>query len=208
MAGFDENLVREYFELNGFFVRQLHKYQVHSRKKSAQEQIDLLVLNPAPAPVAERKPGFQIFSNELALITRAVVAVKGWHTSRMTPSMLRSGSKISDFLQADIEAAKEGYFSGLDDEDKSKEPLTHILVLPGLPATEPLRGQTVELLKARGVDAIISFPTILENLLRHVETNLSYQKSDALQMIRLLKLYDMIKPPQLELFSDILSRKK
>jgi hypothetical protein len=26
MAGFDENIVREYFELNGFFVRQLRKY--------------------------------------------------------------------------------------------------------------------------------------------------------------------------------------
>jgi len=201
-------LVREYFELNGFFVRQLHKYQVHSRKKRAEEEIDLLVHNPAPRPLPERAPGFQIFSNELSLVSRALVAVKGWHTSRLTPSMLRAGSKISDYLDTDAETAKENYFSGFDELSDSKEPLMHILVLPGLPATEPLRGQTIELLKARGVDAIISFPTILENLLHHVETNLSYQKSDALQMIRLLKLYDMIKSPQLELFSDSASRKK
>lgn len=204
MAGFDENLVREYFELNGFFVRQLHKYQVHSRKKRAEEEIDLLVHNPAPRPAPERPMGFQIFSNELPQVSRALVAVKGWHTSRLTPSMLRAGSKISDYLDTDA----ENYFAGVDEESESKEPLLHILVLPGLPATEPLRGQTVELLKARGVDAIISFPTILENLLHHVETNLSYQKSDALQMIRLLKLYDMIKSPQLELFSDGAARKK
>ncbi len=204
MAGFDENLVREYFELNGFFVRQLHKYQVHSRKKRAEEEIDLLVHNPSPKGAEGGLSGFQIFSSDLPRVSRALVAVKGWHTSRLTPSMLRGGgSKISDFLDSDAEAAKEGYFSGFEDAEGAKDALLHILVLPGLPATEPLRGQTIEMLRERGVDAILSFPTILENLLHHVETNLSYQKSDALQMIRLLKLYDMIKPPQLELFSDM-----
>ena len=201
MAGFDENLVREYFELNGFFVRQLHKYQVHSRRKRAEEQIDLLVFNPAPKPSEGSVGAFQIFSSDLPKISQALVVVKGWHTSRLTPSMLRGGSKISDFLDSEVESAKENFFSNLE-EDATKGPLAHILVLPGLPASEPLRGQTIELLRARGVDAILSFPTILENLLHHVETNLSYQKSDALQMIRLLKLYDMIKPPQLELFAE------
>ena len=201
MAGFDENLVREYFELNGFFVRQLHKYQVHSRRKRAEEQIDLLVFNPSPKPSEGAIGAFQIFSSDLPKISQALVVVKGWHTSRLTPSMLRSGSKISDFLDSEVESAKENFFSNLE-EDAAKGPLAHILVLPGLPASEPLRGQTIELLRARGVDAILSFPTILENLLHHVETNLSYQKSDVLQMIRLLKLYDMIKPPQLELFAE------
>ncbi len=46
MAGFDENIVREYFELNGFFVRQLRKYAVQSRKKRADEEIDLVIYNP------------------------------------------------------------------------------------------------------------------------------------------------------------------
>ncbi len=49
MAGFDENIVREYFELNGFFVRQLRKYLVQSRKKRADEEIDLVVYNPQRA---------------------------------------------------------------------------------------------------------------------------------------------------------------
>ena len=33
MAAIDEEIVREYFEQNGFFVRQVRKYQVTARKK-------------------------------------------------------------------------------------------------------------------------------------------------------------------------------
>ena len=40
MAGIDENIVREYFEANGFLVCQANKYQVQSRKKRADENID------------------------------------------------------------------------------------------------------------------------------------------------------------------------
>ena len=43
---------------------------------------------------------------------------------------------------------------------------------------------------------------ILENLLRNVEVNHSYQKSDLLQMMRILKIYDMVKEPQMNLFGD------
>ncbi len=203
MAGFDENLVREYFELNGFFVRQLNKYQVHSRKKRAEEEIDLLVQNPRPGP-AGRKPGFYIFSSELPLVRRAVVAVKGWHSSRVTPSMLRSGSKIADFLRTEVMQKAEAYFSEIESdlEGEAREPFLRILVLPGVPTAEPHRSETVALLQKHGVDAILTFPTILENLVSKVEVNYSYQKSDLLHVIRLFKAYDMIKPPQLDLFSE------
>jgi len=40
----------------------------------------------------------------------------------------------------------------------------------------------------------------------HTETNRNYQKSDLLQMIRILKNYDFFKEPQLELFKT--KRKK
>ncbi|MEC8614675.1 MAG: hypothetical protein VXY17_04650, partial [Verrucomicrobiota bacterium] len=75
MAGFDENIVREYFELNGFFVRQLRKYLVQSRKKRADEEIDLVVHNPN-APIDGVPAGFQLFSADMAKIRRAIVVVK------------------------------------------------------------------------------------------------------------------------------------
>jgi hypothetical protein len=203
MAGFDENLVREYFELNGFLVRQLNKYQVHSRRKRDVEEIDLLVQNPGWKP-SEHKPGFQLFANDLPLIRRAIVAVMGWHTSRLTPSMLKSGSKIHDFLRKEVIDVANEFFSGYADpavaSETNQEGLMRVLVLPSLPTSDPLRSESIKQLQEHGVDAILTFPSILENLLHQVETNLSYQKSDVLQMIRLLKIYDMVKSPQGELF--------
>jgi hypothetical protein len=80
--------------------------------------------------------------------------------------------------------------------------LTRILVLPALPTAEPFRSQSVELLKARGVDAIISFRAMLLDLLDKVEVNQSYSKSSVLQVMRILKNYDLLRDMQLEMFSD------
>lgn len=203
MAGFDENIVREYFELNGFFVRQLRKYLVQSRKKRADEEIDLVVYNPN-APIDGAPAGFQLFSADMMKIRRAIVVVKAWHTSRFTPAMLKSSSRVFDFLKKDVLNKAETYFSfdesEVDPDEVHSGNFTKILVLPGLPTSDPQRTESIELLKERGVDGIITFSTILENLLRNVEVNHSYQKSDLLQLMRILKIYDMVKEPQMNLF--------
>ena len=205
MAGFDENIVREYFELNGFFVRQLRKYLVQSRKKRADEEIDLLVYNPN-APLDGVPAGFQLFSADMAKFRRAIVVVKAWHTSRFTPAMLKSSSRVFDFLKKEVLNMAETYFSfdesEIDTEVVGSGRFSKILVLPSLPTSDPQRSESIELLKERGVDGIITFSTILENLLRNVEVNHSYQKSDLLQLMRILKIYDMVKEPQMNLFVD------
>jgi len=201
MAGFDENIVREYFELNGFLVRQLRKYQVQARKKRTDEEVDLLVYHPAPEE-ANASRGFQLFSGDIPSIHRALVVVKGWHTSSFTPRMLRQSSKIFDFLKKDVLDSVEQYFAEDSDLIGNVDPVSKILVLPGLPSSEPHREESIQLLKDHGIDFIITFRTILENLLQGIEANYSYQKSEALHLLRLLKIYDMVKPPQMELFSE------
>ena len=45
MAGLDITIVREYFELNGFLVRQLRKYNLQKRKttsRKSEEEIDVV----------------------------------------------------------------------------------------------------------------------------------------------------------------------
>ncbi len=79
---------------------------------------------------------------------------------------------------------------------------TKILVLPSLPTAEPFRSQSVEVLKARGVDAIVSFRAMLLDLLDKVEVNQNYSKSDTLQVMRILKNYDLLKDAQLDLLPD------
>lgn len=200
MSAIDEGIVREYFEQNGFLVRQARKYQVQARRKTGEEEIDLMVFNPSWQRSA-RKPDFFLFSNELAFVHKAVVAVKGWHTGVFTPTMLKSSPEIFNFLEQNVLKEAARLFPA-DAPDDTSGALTKILVLPSLPTAEPFRSQSVELLKARGVDAIISFRAMLLDILDKIETNQNYTKSDTLQVMRILKNYDLLKDTQLDLLSE------
>ena len=79
-------------------------------------------------------------------------------------------------------------------------PLTKILVVPALPHGAEARARSIELLRAKGLDAVIPFHTVLADLIGRIEVNRNYQKSDLLQVIRILKKYGFFKEPQLELF--------
>jgi len=49
---------------------------------------------------------------------------------------------------------------------------------------------------------------LLADLIDQIEVNRNYQKSDLLQVIRILKNYDFFKEPQLELFKAKRKRRK
>lgn len=199
MSAIDEGIVREYFEQNGFLVRQARKYQVQSRRKAADEEIDLIVYNPAWQRET-RKPDFFLFSNELPYVHKAIVSVKPWHTGVFTPNMLKSSPEVFRFLEDNVLKQVARLFPA-DSPDEPAAELTKILVLPSLPTAEPFRSQSVELLKARGVDAIISFRAMLLDLLEKIEINQNYTKSDTLQVMRILKNYDLLKDAQMDLLA-------
>ena len=133
-------------------------------------------------------------------LTKAGVAVKGWHTGVVSPAMLKSSPEIFNFLEQNVLKEAARLFPPDAPDDPTGAP-TKILVLPSLPTAEPFRSQSVELLKARGVDAIISFRAMLLDILDKIETNQNYTKSDTLQVMRILKNYDLLKDPQMDLLS-------
>ena len=200
MSAIDEGIVREYFEQNGFLVRQARKYQVSARRKTGDEEIDLVVYNPAWRR-GSRRPDFFLFSSELEFVQRAIVAVKGWHTGVFTPATLKNSPEIFRFLEEKVLKEATNFFPP-DPADDAGGTLTKILVLPSLPTAEPFRSQSVELLKAHGVDAIISVRAMLLDILDKIEINQNYSKSDTLQVMRILKNYDLIKDTQLDMFPD------
>jgi hypothetical protein len=85
---------------------------------------------------------------------------------------------------------------------------TIILIVPALPQAEDARLQSIDLLRAKGIDAVIPFRTMLTDLVDQTEINRNYQKSDLLQVIRVLKNYDFFREPQLELFKSKRKRGK
>ncbi len=189
MSAVDESIVREYFEAHGFLVCQRRKYVAQARQKTADEQISLIVLNP----IAEHgvPADFELTGDTLKQVSRAVVAVKGWHTEVFSPGVLAHQPKIFRFVEPRIVEEAQRLVGG--------DGLRKLLVIPGLPRDEKLRERSIELLRAKGVDGVISFTEILSDLIGRVQTNRNYHKSELLQTLRLLKNYDLLREPQLEL---------
>jgi hypothetical protein len=190
MSGVSETIVREYFELHGFFVRQQRKFVAPARQED--DEVDFYVWNPQAAQEGSVPP-FVLESTDVAVLSRAVVVVKGWHTESFTPKLLANTPEIFRFVQPDTfrRAAKAFGADGAP---------TKILVVPALPQGDEARRESIELLRAKGVDAVLPFRTMLADLVGRIEPNRNYQKSDLLQVIRILKNYDFFREPQVELF--------
>ena len=75
-----------------------------------------------------------------------------------------------------------------------------ILVAPSLPSSEIPRRESVDFLRSKGVDGVIEFPAVLSAVIDGVEKNRNYQRSDVLQLIRVLKAHGMLRERQMELF--------
>ena len=192
MSAVSETIVREYFELHDFLVRQHCKYLVQTKRE--EDDIDFFVLNP----LAQKREGEQPFvlaSDDLAFIERAIVVVKGWHTETFSSARLSSTPEIFRFVGTQVFQRAARVFGEHGTPAK-------ILVVPALPQSAPAREQSIALLRSKGIDAVIPFRTMLTDLVQHTEINRNYQKSDLLQIIRILKNYDFFKEPQLELFKS------
>jgi len=190
MSSVSETIVREYFELHEFLVRQHRKYIAPNRRD--EDDIDFFVLNPHPQKREAELP-FVLSSVDLEFVERAIVVVEGWHTETFSSARLAHAPEIFRFVEPKVFQQAVRAFG------KDSAPLK-ILVVPALPHGAPAREQSVALLRSKGVDAVIPFHVMLADLVEHIEVNRNYQKSDLLQMIRILKNYDFFKEPQLELF--------
>ena len=190
MPAISETIVREYFELHGFFVRQQRKYVAPSRRED--EEADFFVWNPRHEPSDSPLP-FVLSDGDLRFISRAMVVVKGWHTETFSPAVLANAPEIFRFVEP-VAFKRASQLFGDDG------PLLKVLVVPALPQGAEAREQSIGLLRVKGIDAVIPFHTMLADLIANIETNRNYQKSDLLQILRILKNYDFFKEPQLELF--------
>jgi len=192
MSAVSEAIAREYFELLNYLVTQPRKYVVPGRQKNAEEEVDLVIFNPRVK--LHRLPDTIVWTTQdLKNVARAIVGVRGWHTERFYASTFEQTPEILRFVEPEsLRFASQI----LGSEDMAK-----ILCLPRLPASGQLKAKTIEMLRGRGIDGVISFRTMLAELASRVDTNRNYEKSDLLQVIRLLKNYDFLKGDQLELFA-------
>jgi hypothetical protein len=191
MSAVSETIVREYFELHAFLVRQHRKY-IGQTRGAQEDDIDFFVLNPHPQPFEGSLP-FVLGSQDLPFVARAIVVVKGWHTDTFSTARLAHSPEIFRFVEPKVFQQAMRAFG------KDGTPLK-ILVVPALPHEDKARAESIALLRSKGIDAVIPFRTMLSDLVSETKINRNYQKSDVLQIIRILKIYDLFRDPQLELF--------
>lgn len=195
MALIDEAVVREFFEQNAFFVRQFAKPPVQTRKKGGQEGGDLLVQN-SRFQAGQRKPDFFLFGTDLPRLEKAVISLQAL---RLVTRPLRTSAQLYRFLEQTLLKGKSAPLVS-DPEEAGMSDAWTILVLPALPTVEPYRTQATALLRARGVDGVMAFRSMLLDLVGRVETNRNYESSDILEIIRVLKTHELLKDPQMDLF--------
>lgn len=199
MSFINDLIVREYFEAQGFLVSQPCKYSSSGRAKRLAEEIDLMVFNPqSPVPVISENMIWT--GTEVRGVRGAVVAVRGWHSERFSMATFSNTPELLRF--ADAEVVKKAA-AKLGTTDVAK-----ILCLTQLPASGDLKAKTLEFLRNRGVDGILSFRQMLVELLGMVELNNNYDKSDVLQVLRILKSSGLIRDKQMELFPVVPVRRK
>lgn len=192
MASVSEWIAREYFEMLGYLVIQPCKYSVTGRSKRIEEETDLIVLNPL---ITEHVlPQYLLWTTgDLKKIARAVVGIYGSHTDRFYPAMLENLPEIVRF------AGEESVRMAARQLGSSQ--IAKILCLPQLPVAQKLKDATLRILKAKGIDGILEFRTMLAEIISRVDKNRNYEKSDVLQIIRILKNCDLFRGAQLELFT-------
>lgn len=194
MTAVNEWIAREYFEQMGFLVLQPVKYQVAARGKTPYEEIDLIVANPAPLTST---PADTVCwtSQDIRAVRHAVVGVRGWHTDRFSPSLIETSPEVFRFTSEEV-LRQVRSLTGFEG------PVSRILCMPGLPASESLRANAAALLRQKGIDGVISFKQMLLDLAAGIDVQHNYEKSDLLQILRILKNYDLLRDAQLDFFDQ------
>ncbi len=202
MAGFEEEVVRAYFEANGFLVRSAGLPPEAGKKRSGPLRT-LAVFNPE---AAENAPdaGFRLYTSDVSRIRAGLVSVLGWETAGFTANLIGSDAALLRFLKT--EATDKRLSSGFSPATSLPEArmgdCLHLLVVPALPRADSKLKESLEALREAGAQGVFTLRSMLENLLRRAEPGRDYAALPAMQALRILKAYGLAAEPQLELFPE------
>ena len=181
MVNVNEEIVRLFFENNNFLVRTNVKYHISSDAGvGGDSDIDLVAINLQPDRINPPKD-IILETDDLKGIEFAAIEVKGWHTEAFTPSLVIAAPRIFNFIRPEADEAIKKVIQTAH--------YKKILVVSTLSKDEEKRKETIKMLSQRGIDHIIEFETIIDDIYERVEKNKNYD-SEVLQTIRLLKIYN------------------
>ncbi|MCM8785353.1 MAG: hypothetical protein NC899_03800 [Candidatus Omnitrophica bacterium] len=169
-------IVKEFFIVNNFYVILKGGFLIVKNSEEIHKEIE----------------DFIIEKEKIIFIDKGVVKVISWHTLKLTPSV------ITKFSPEIFEITEERFYK----EFKTllgKEKYKKILVIPGLPATDMLRNESIKMMKEKGIDNVIFFHTIISDLINKIDERKLYQ-SHTLEVLRILKFYKFLSDKRFNTF--------
>ena len=97
MACFEEEVVRAYFEVNGFLVRSAG-HPSEAGKKRAGALPTLAVLNPEVTENATNF-SFRLFTTDIGRIRAAIVSILSWDSIGFSANLLSSDAGLLKFIR-------------------------------------------------------------------------------------------------------------
>lgn len=190
----EHDLVRAYFEANGFWVRSSKKI-LANYKKSVLPLFE--ILNSSNTGTSS-DISFRLFTGDLTRIRKACICLLGWEDSAFSNELLSSDAKLIKFFRKEVDSQRiEASCSQMLNPPKEN---FLILVVPALPRAESKSIELFDSLKESGVCGVITLSSILENLLRNTSANIETNDNSAYHLLRLLKAYGLATEPQLDIF--------
>ena len=116
--------------------------------------------------------------------------------------MLNNDTSLLKFFKKEVKGNRlESSFNpGPELAESGMGSFLRLLVVPALPRNEAKVAEVFRILKEAGVDGILTLRSMLENLLRHSEPTKIYTGKPFFQVLKLMKVYELAKEPQLEMF--------
>ena len=211
MTPLEELVARDYFERSGFFLRLLHApppvsasgaSQKPGTKKFKRYPSYLLQRQTSREINEELGDRFQLFSSDLGGRSVAVFVFFSWSGTGLTVPVLQSGSRYRGWIRRVVVPGFQASMDGLTEDFSLHDQALKMILLPGLPGMEPFRQECIDLLKKAGVEAMLTFRTLLESLVYQILPESDSQHSSVSELLRLLKVYELFRSPQLDLFED------
>ena len=203
MVDIEQEIMEAYFESNGFLVRQAGKPNDSEIKKKSLPLPTIAVLNPA-VQSSDPNLSFRLFTGDLKGVRSALVSRLGWENSSFSNSILNSDAKLMKFFKQEVtqERISLGYNPGPELPESWMGSYLCLLVVPALPRNEVKLKDLFVLFREMGVGGVLSLSSMLENLLRQSMPTFKYSNNGVFQMLKLLKVYQLTREPQLDMFSN------
>ncbi|MEM9157435.1 MAG: hypothetical protein AAGB46_00190 [Verrucomicrobiota bacterium] len=192
----DEIIVSEFLEANGFFVRSMRRTRSQSKRTTKEEGVELYAKNMYFKP-GGREASFLLFPSELRYVESMIVCIRGWYGDKAALASMTGSADMQKYVESNILKNVDKWFEVEETDWVDGEDPKRVLVAPVIPTQDPHRRQIAALLREKGVYGILSYKTMLLDIIDRVDTRKVYPKSELLQLIRVLKTFDLVKDSQM-----------